>query len=92
MSWNNIIPGYIALEILKERSMSTKSKKVTELNKKIDQIHALVRECELLAEETDHSFSLSIAYGMGGTYSRTWEDSDSSEEGTWEWQASSQSC
>jgi hypothetical protein len=72
--------------------MSTKSKKVTELCDKVALIEKLIGECEKLAEETDHSFSLSIAYGMGGTYSRTWEDSDSSEEGTWEWQASSQSC
>jgi hypothetical protein len=73
--------------------MSTKSKKVTELNEKVAQIEALVRECEKLAEEVNQSFTLNIAYGMGGTYGPGWDDSSSSEETEkWEWYASSQSC
>ncbi len=39
-----------------------------EIAEKVKQAHALIRECEELARESGNSFSIDIAYGMGGTY------------------------
>ncbi len=65
----------------------------TELDKKVEQIYTLVRECERLAEETNTAFTLEISYGMGGTYQldEGWNGS-CGESTEWTWYASSQSC
>ena len=65
---------------------------------KMNQVSALIRECEAIAYENDVSFSMDVAYGMGGWYNPTpkegseeWTESSSSN-GDYGWQSSSQSC
>lgn len=72
-------------EIVNDKTLSAQDK-IDALTKLA---HAAIGEAETLADEYEIEFSFSVAYGMGGTYGRSWDASSDSE---FEWQSSSQSC
>ena len=52
---------------------------------------SLIRDAEVIAEEHGLSFSVKIAYGMGGSFGPDWNASDD-EEADYCWSASSHQC
>lgn len=71
-----------------------KEEAITAIAEKTKQAEALIRECEVLANEHEIVFEFSLAYGMGGTfYPKGWDNSgcypDEDDSG---WMSSSQQC
>jgi hypothetical protein len=65
------------------------------ISDKLEQVYALIKECEKIADENQVSFNFQVEYGMGGYYYPKEKD----EEGNWKesssevgWHASSQDC
>lgn len=61
---------------------SNESEAQEEINKLVARAYDAINQAEALADKFGISFSLDVAYGMGGTYDP--------EEG--EWMSSSESC
>lgn len=77
----------------------TQQEAQAELASKLKQAEVLIDECEVLAQTYNLSFSLNIAYGMGGTFGPAYQYNDETDEETetWDssdagWRASSQGC
>lgn len=62
------------------------------IEKKLKQAHALIKECEELADKTGAGFHWDISYGMGGWYNPKIDEDGNHVESGAGWQASSQSC
>jgi len=69
----------------REEQERLKSTAYKDIETRLNECYRLIDECKKLAEATDTDFTLSVAYGMGGTYGK-WDDDK------FRWRSSSENC
>lgn len=73
-----------------------KKMKKTALQKKVAEVHDLIKQCQELADKEGVTFSLYPGYSMGGTYYSPKALEDERLEGDWRinegWMSSTKSC
>lgn len=64
----------------------------SEIDARVAQVHQLLEEARKIADENGVTFSLQVAYGMGGTYFPPTPDGIGGYEAGEGWVASSEMC